>query len=176
MTASITLRSRIAATCRRAIALFLALPSMVVIGFLLLSVVIYVADEAWSRGQVPPGFGWLGSLLGDSNALSALLTTIASSIITVTSITFSLLLIALQQGASALTAQVTDQFLMRRINQFYFGFFVGLSVYVLLTLVTVSDSHRPVFGTSVALVLTMIALCLIVLMIYNTIEQMRPAQ
>ncbi|WP_164093848.1 DUF2254 family protein, partial [Stenotrophomonas maltophilia] len=76
-------------------------------------------------------------------ALASLLATVASSIITVTSITFSLLLIAVQQGASALTAQVTDQFMARKTNQFYFGYFVGLSVFVLITLVSNTDYHRP---------------------------------
>lgn len=100
----------------------------------------------------------------------------ASSIITVTSITFSLLLLAVQQGAAALTAQVTDQFMARRTNQFYFGYFVGLSVFVLMTLVTNTGFHRHVFGTTLALLLTTSALCLIIVMIYNTIDQMRPAQ
>ena len=122
------------------------------------------------------GFHWLGNLLGDSAALGSLLTTVASSIITVTSITFSLMLIAVQQGAAALTAQVTDQFMARRTNQFYFGYFVGLSVFVLMTLVTNSSFHRPLFGTTLALLLTTSALCLINVMIYNTIDQMRPAQ
>ena len=176
MTPSVALPRRIIAAVKRALSQFLALPLIVVVAFVLLSFVIYQADDAWSKGQVPPGFGWLGELLGDSKSLASLLSTVASSIITVTSITFSLLLIALQQGAAALTTQVTDQFLMRRTNQFFFGFFVGLSVYVLLTLVTVSDIHRPIFGTSVALVLTTAALCMIVVMIYSTIDQMRPSQ
>ena len=82
----------------------------------------------------------------------------------------------MQQGAAALTAQVTDQFMARRTNQFYFGYFVCLSVFVLMTLVTNTGFHRPVFGTTLALLLTTSGLCLIIVMIYNTIDQMRPAQ
>jgi uncharacterized membrane protein len=173
---SATLKTRILAALRRALRQFLGLPTAVVFGFVVLAFVAYDADRAWSQGAVPSGFAWLGELMGDRASLAGLLATVASSIITVTSITFSLLLVALQQGSSALTAQVSDQFLMRRSNQFYFGFFVGLSVYVLLTLVTVSAIHRPVFGASLALVLTTIALCMIVVMIYNTIDQMRPVK
>lgn len=161
---------------RRAMGQFLAVPLAVVIGFASMTVLTYWADTAWSQDRVPDGFAWLGRLLGDSGSLATLLSTIASSIITVTSITFSLLLIALQQGSSALTTQVTDQFLMRRTNQVYFGYFVGLSVFVLLSLATASNVHRPVFGTALALVLTTVALCMVVVMIYNTIEQMRPTQ
>ena len=163
-------------TLKRAFGQFLALPLAVVTGFILLTAAMYQADRAWSAGQVPAGFDWLGQLLGDSASLATLLSTIASSIITVTSITFSLLLVALQQGSSALTAQVTDQFLMRKVNQFYFGYFVGLSLFVLFSLATASAIHRPVFGTMLSIVLTSVALCMIVVMIYNTIDQMRPSQ
>ena len=176
MTVVDQLPNRLAEALRRAFSQFLALPLAVVIAFAGLAVVIYWADTAWSAGRTPAGFTWLGEMLGDSQSLATLLSTVASSIITVTSITFSLLLIALQQGASALTAQVTDQFLMRRMNQFYFGYFVGLSVFVLISLVTASGIHRPVFGTTLALLLTAVALCMMVVMIYNTIDQMRPRQ
>ncbi|TXN04550.1 DUF2254 domain-containing protein [Methylobacterium sp. WL64] len=171
-----SLPNRFLNAVKRSFRQFLALPLATVLGFVGLNALIYLADRSWSAGQAPAGFRWLGDLLGDSAALGSLLTTVASSIITVTSITFSLLLIAVQQGAAALTAQVTDQFMARRTNQFYFGYFVGLSVFVLMTLVTNTGFHRPVFGTSLALVLTTSALCLIIVMIYNTIDQMRPAK
>lgn len=176
MSGAVSLPTRISGGLKRAFGQFLALPLAVVIGFIAITVVVYWADQAWSAGRIPSGFSWLGQLLGDSASLATLLATIASSIITVTSITFSLLLIALQQGASALTTQVTDQFLMRRSNQFYFGYFVGLSVFTLLSLVTASSIHRPIFGTSLILILTIAALCMIVVMIYDTIDQMRPTQ
>lgn len=161
---------------KRSFRQFLALPLATVFSFVGLNAVVYLADRSWCGEQAPTGFHWLGDLLGDSAALGGLLTTVASSIITVTSITFSLLLIAVQQGAAALTAQVTDQFMARRTNQLYFGYFVGLSVFVLMTLVTNTGYHRPVFGTTLALLLTALALCLIIVMIYDTIDQMRPAQ
>ena len=176
MTSSANLPTRLIGSLKRAFDQFLALPLAVVTSFIVITVVVYWADAAWSKGQIPAGFNWLGAILGDSSSLATLLATIASSIITVTSITFSLLLIALQQGSSALTTQVTDQFLMRRSNQFYFGYFVGLSIFALLSLVTASSIHRPVFGASLIVILTIAALCMIVVLIYSTIDQMRPTQ
>lgn len=164
----------VSAAVRRAFSQFLTLPLVVVVACVALNIAVFYADDAWSNGTAPHGLAWLGRLLGDNQALNGLLTTVASSIITVTSITFSLLLLAIQQGSSALTAQVIDQFLMRRVNQFYFGFFVGLCVFVLLTLVTNSNVHRPIFAATFSLIGTTAALCMIVVMIYNTIEQMRP--
>ena len=176
MATTTSIPSRFVGAIKRSFRQFLALPLATVAGFVCLNALVYLADRSWSGGQAPTGFRWLGQLMGDSAALGSLLTTVASSIITVTSITFSLLLLAVQQGAAALTNQVTDQFMARRTNQFYFGYFVGLSVFVLMTLVTNTGFHRPVFGTTLALLFTTSALCLIIVMIYNTIDQMRPAQ
>ncbi len=168
---------RAAGWVRQALGAFLAVPIAVVAGFLLLAAAIYFVDQSlWTPGQQPPqGLRWLSGVFGDSGALGSLLGTVATSLITVTSITFSLLLVAVQQGASALTNQVFDQFLRRRGNQFYFGFFVGLSVFALVNLVTASQFHRPIFGALVAVLLTAVALCLIVVLIYTTIDQMRPS-
>ena len=168
---------RAAGWVRQALGAFLAVPIAVVAGFLLLAAAIYFVDQAlWTPGHQPPqGLRWLSGVFGDSGALSSLLGTVATSLITVTSITFSLLLVAVQQGASALTNQVFDQFLRRRGNQFYFGFFVGLSVFALVNLVVANKEHRPIFGALIAVLLTAIALCLIVVLIYTTIDQMRPS-
>ena len=114
-------------------------------------------------------------VFADPKATSELLGTIAGGIITVTSIIISLLLVALQQSAASLTHQVLDQFLRRRVNQIYFGFFIGLSLFALLTLATVTESFNPVFGASLAFLLTMIALYILLLLLYTTINQMRPA-
>lgn len=167
---------RVTAAIRRALSQFLAVPIVIVGGFLLLAAGTYLLDRAWwTPGKQPQELAWLDDLFGDTGALSSLLGTVATSLITVTSITFSLLLLAVQQGAAALTNQVFDQFMRRRANQAYFGFFVGLSVFALITLVTVSQVHRPVFGALAAVLLTTVALCLVVVLIYTTIDQMRPA-
>ncbi|MDQ3518913.1 MAG: DUF2254 domain-containing protein, partial [Gemmatimonadota bacterium] len=65
----------------------------------------------------------------DAETTSNLLAAIAAGIITVTSITISLLLLAVQQGAGSMTTAVFDQFMRRRVNQTYFGFFIGLALY-----------------------------------------------
>ncbi len=167
---------RAAKGVRHALGEFLAVPIAVVVVFLLLAAGIYFIDAAfWSSNQTPPRqLRWLSDVFGDSTALSSLLSTIATSLITVTSITFSLLLVAVQQAASSLANQVFDQFLRRRANQIYFGFFVGLSLFALINLVVASQAHRPIFGGLIAVLLTGVALCLIVVLIYTTIDQMRP--
>jgi len=100
----------------RSFAEFLAVPTLIIVVFLLLAAGTYLIDLA--------NFAWLNPIRAvlrthvfvDAAATADLLSTIAGSLITVTSITISLLIVALQQSAGTMTAQVFDQFLRRRHN------------------------------------------------------------
>ncbi len=161
---------------RRAFAEFLWVPSAVVIGFLLLAAGTYWLDHIDA--------GWLKSvneflrthIFTDVAATSSLLSTTAGGLMTITSVTISVLLLALQQSASAMTTAVFDQFLRRRHNQLYFGFFVGFALYALITLATVNAPFNPVIGATVVLLFTVLALFLLIILLYTTVNQMRPAE
>jgi uncharacterized membrane protein len=164
------------AQLRRVLAEFMAIPLGIVLGFLVLAFLTNALDHA-EVGWLRPLREWLQqAVFADAQATGNLLETIASSLITVTSITFSLLLIAVQQAAASLTSQVLDQYLRRRLNQAVFGFFVGLSLYALLILSTVDDPYNPVFGATLALILMAVALAILPLLLYATLDQMRPAE
>ena len=153
---------------RRAFSEFLTIPTLIIAGFMLVAFVMYRLDH------VRIAHGWPALIPGDHESIRTLLGTIATSIVTVTSITFSLLLLAVQQGAASLTAQVYDQFLRRRANQAYFGFFTGLALYALIVLATVHPGYTPLYSAILGFALTVVALYLLILLIYSTIDQMRP--
>lgn len=161
-------------TVRRAFAEFLTLPTLVIVGFLLLAVATIFIDAARISNLGPAPKELWGGLFSDAQATRGFLGVIAGSIITVTSITLSLLLIAVQQGAASLTSLVFDQFLRRRTNQVYFGFFIGLALYSLTVLASVTPFHQPVYGATVAGVMALAALYILLILIYTTIDQMRP--
>lgn len=139
-------------------------------GFLILASITFILDQRTGTGG---SMRW-GGLFSDAQAARNFLGVIASSIITVTSITLSLLLIAVQQGAASLSSLVFDQFLRRRTNQLYFGFFIGLALYALIVLASINPAHQPIYGVALAGILTVIALYLLILLTYTTINQMRP--
>ena len=163
-------------TIRRAFAEFLTVPTAIIIGFLLLAVGTYFLDRSEIASLEPARSALRVNVFADARATGDLLGTIATGVITVTSITISLLLLALQQSAASMTAEVFDQFLRRRHNQIYFGFFVGLALFSLVTLATVSEPFNPVFGATLAFLLTVVALYLLILLLYTTINQMRPVE
>lgn len=160
----------------RSFAEFLAFPTCIIIAFLLLAAGSYLLDRANLAWLNPIRAMLRRHVFADPAGTADLLGSIAGSLITVTSITISLLLVALQQSASTMTAQVFDQFLRRKHNQFYFGFFIGLSLYALVTLATVSAPFNPVFGATLVFLLTAVALYLLLVLLYTTINQMRPTE
>lgn len=161
-------------TTHRAFVEFLTIPTLVIAGFLLLALVTFVLDQGRIAASGVDARQIWGGLFSDAQAARDFLGVIASSIITVTSITLSLLLIAVQQGAASLTSLVFDQFLRRRTNQLYFGFFIGLALYALIVLASINPANQPIYGVALAGLLTVIALYMLILLIYTTINQMRP--
>lgn len=162
------------ADVRRSFLDFLAVPTLTVIGFVVLGLGTYLLDRQPVSCVEPTRHFLREHFINDASKTESLLGTIAGSLVTLTSITFSLLLLAVQQSAAALTSQVLDQFVRRRDNQVYFGVFVGASVYALLILSANSTQVTPVFGASVALLVAIGALVSLVLLLYSTLNQMRP--
>lgn len=160
-------------TVRVAFQQFLAVPTLIVLIIASLGILTYALDQS--------GVSWIESVredlrdgvFTDKDATSDLLLAIAGGVIGVMSITFAILLLAVQQTASSMTSQVFDQFLKRPLNQIYFGYIVGLAVYLLIVLASGDPLDNPVFGASFALILTITALYLILILVYHTIEQMR---
>jgi uncharacterized membrane protein len=167
--------ARIPTTIRHAFASFLGVPTAVVGAFLLLAVATYLLDQS-EIGWLRPLRRFLRAhLFANASTTAEVLSTIAGGMITVTSITFSLLLVALQQSAASMSHAVFDQFLRRPLNQVYAGWFIGLTLYVLVTLASVDAAFNPIFGATLALLLAVSALYVLLLLIYAAIAQMRPA-
>lgn len=159
---------------RRSFAEFLLLPTAVMGAFLGLAGVTFALDRAELRALAVVRETMSRLVFGSTEATSSLLSSLATGLITLTSITFSVLLLAVQQAAATLTSEVIDQFLRRRLNQLFFGFFLGLALFALVVLSTVQADFNPVIGATVALLLSMLTLYGLVVMIYVTVNQIRP--
>ena len=156
----------------RALHEYALVPVLVILALAALAVVSIVGDQ--SRA---PFFTGLRDVLGHyigKQAAADTLGAVASGLVTVTSITFSVLLLAVQQTASSLSPVVFDQFVRRRTNQIYLGFFVGLALYSYVVMAAVQASTPPIIGAFLATVLTVVALGCLLFLVYSTIDQMRP--
>lgn len=163
-------------TVYRAFGEFLTIPVLLVLSFCLLSWGAYLFDSS-----APKRAEWgfvrraLDAYVGSPGNATDLLETVATSLITITSITFSILLLAVQQSSAALTNQVVDQYLRRRSNQWFFGFFVGASIYSLNCLALTRQGVTPVLATAAALLIAATCVFALIILIYSTLDQTRPA-
>lgn len=128
-------------------------PSAVVAAFLLLAVGMvevstHVDREALAR--------W--PLLFGANAESSrsILGAVASGMITVAGLTFSLTLLAVTQASSQYTPRILRNFLGDRANQLMLGTFVGVFAYCIVVLRTIRGGETGGFVPSLAVVLGMV--------------------
>jgi uncharacterized membrane protein len=156
---------------RRGVAEFLRLPLGITAGFCALGIVVSLSDMGADENSPLRA---LALAIVPASAATGFVVAVATSLMTVTSITFSVLLVAVQQTASTLTAVVFDQYLRRTTNQVYFGFFVGLTGFSFIVFGLARDRPAPVYGAVITLVLTIGALVVLLLLVHSTVDQMRP--
>lgn len=95
----------------------------------------------------------------DANGSREMLAAIASSMITVAGVTFSLTLVAITQATSQYTPRVLRNFMGDRANQLFLGYFVAVFAYALAVLRTIRGGDETQFVPSIA-VLTGLALAI----------------
>jgi uncharacterized membrane protein len=161
-------------TVHRAFEEFLAVPTVVIGGFVLLAGLTWYLDQHAGLAHDPVRAYMSTHLFGRAETTANLLGIVAAGLFTVTSIIISLLIVAIQASAAAMSTAIFDQFLRRRQNQLYFGFFVGVALFSLLTLATTHEHFNPVYGGLTCIVLSVVALYLLILLLYTTVDQMRP--
>lgn len=160
-----------ASRLQRGISEFLRLPLLITAAFCAAGVSVSLLDAAPGSD---PGLRSVAEAVVPADGAVDFVSAVATSLLTVTSITFSVLLLAVQQTASSLTPVVLDQFLRRKANQVYFGFFVGASAFTFLVLGLAKEDPAPIYGACITLLLTIVALIVLLMLIHATIDQMRP--
>lgn len=85
-----------------------------------------------------------------------LLTTVASSMITVAGVVFSITIVALSLTSSQYTSRVLRNFMRDRINQIVLGVFVGIFAYCLVVLRVIRGSDEGGFVPSLAVLVGLI--------------------
>ncbi len=151
------------------------LPSILVVLAVVLSSILIEADVRLAQRQstVIP---WLFS--GTADAARSLLSTIAGSLISVISISFSLTIIALQQAATQLSPRVLRTFTASRVNQLVLGSYIATFIYALLVLRTVrsadqGDPFVPAMSVTVAVGFALLCLGLLIYFIHHTSQSLQ---
>lgn len=155
---------------RRGFSEFLFLPVLIAVLFCIAAVLL----ARWDNLGGDPGLRRVLSSMIPGSGAAGFVAVVAASLMTISSITFTVLLIAVQQTSTFLGAVVFDQYLRRRSNQVYVGYFVGATAFSFIVLAFAGSGDPPVIGAFASLVLTVGALAALPLLIYSTVDQMRP--
>jgi uncharacterized membrane protein len=144
---------------------FLFLPGAIAVAFVILAFLLTWADTLGGRHG-------LGGFDGDAATARSILSTIATSLITVSGLTFSITVVSLQLVSQQFSPRALRNFLGDRITQLVAGAFVGIFAYCLLVLRTVREGRTtaefvPGLSVSFAIGLGVVTLGLLLVFIHH---------
>jgi uncharacterized membrane protein len=129
---------------------FWFLPSLMAAGAVALAFAMVTVDEAVAEEWVLE-LGWVYT--GGAEGASAVLGTIASSMITIAGLVFSMTLVALSLASSQFGSRLLRNFMRDTANQLVLGTFVATFLYCLLVLRTIRRADEVAFVPHVSVTL-----------------------
>ena len=132
---------------------FWFIPAVLVLEAVVLALVLVTLDATVDLHVVerwPLVFG------AGAGGARGLLTAVASSMITVAGLVFSITLVALSLASSQYTSRVISNFMRDRVNQTVLGVFVGIFAYCLVVLRTIREGNEITFVPSLAVIVGLI--------------------
>jgi uncharacterized membrane protein len=119
-------------------------------------------------------------LLGaGADGAQQVLSSIASGLITVTGVVFSVTIVALQLASSQYTPRLLRNFVADRVNQLVLGVFIGTFTYALLVLGVIQHTGRghqpfvPQLAVLVAVILVLVSIGFLIYFINHAVASMR---
>lgn len=154
------------------------IPTIAVVLAVALGLVAPELEAAAADGSTGRISGWVFG--GDADAARSLLSSIASSLITVTALTFSLTVVTLQLASSQFSPRLLRTFTRDRFVQVTLALFLATFTYALTVLRAVEGSDDsetaefvPEVAVTVAFVLTVVSVVALVLFLAHLTEQIR---
>lgn len=139
--------------------------TLVIMATLFLSIDLKIPEEVkWARKLL--------SFKADAEGARTILGSIATSIMTVVGVLFSITVVVLQQASNQYTPRVIQNFVRSSISQLVLGFFIGTFIYCLLLLTNIqgkadSSSGVPQISLTIAIVLALMCMVLLISYIHH---------
>jgi uncharacterized membrane protein len=140
-------------------------PALIILGLSAVAVAITVTIGSQR------GIAWL--FPGEPSAAQVVLGTIASSMMTVVSVVYSILLVALSLASMQFSTRILRRFVSDKTSQVTLGLFVGTFVYCLLLLRVVHGGEDPVvpaLGVGLAILLAVVSMGQLVYFIHHIVR------
>ncbi len=124
------------------------MPTVIVVGAVVFAMVLIEADAWLGRERLMERWPRLFGAGADGSR--GLLAAIASSMITVAGVTFSITIVTLALASSQYTSRILRNFMRDRTNQTVLGVFLGVFAYCLVVLRTIRGGDEGVFVPALA--------------------------
>lgn len=148
---------------------FWFVPTVMVAGAVALSLVTINLDKAAAYDNWIATLGW--TFTRGPEGSRAVLATVAGSMMTITSVTFSITIVALQLASSQFGPRLLRNFMRDRGNQLSLGTFIATFAYCLLILRTVNGTEGqqfvPHISVTVGLILALTSLGVLIYFIHH---------
>src|SRR5450755_3703536 len=144
-------------------------PGLEVLAAIALFVITLNLDRAAYRGEFSLP-SWV--IVGSADAAQQILTAIATAVITVVGVVFSIILVTLTLASTQFGPRMLRNFIRDRGTQLTLGTFVATFVYAVLVLVSIGPGARgdfvPHIGVTVTLTLTVADMAVLIYFIHHT--------
>lgn len=142
-------------------------PALVVAGAVGLAIASIAADGVIDAGDLPD---WPRLFTGSADGARGTLEVIAAAMISIAALTFSITVLVLSSAAAQYTPRVIRSFMGSTVTKLVLGVFVGIYVYCLIVLRTVSSSDPefvPAVGVTLGLLLALVGVGFLIAFIHH---------
>jgi uncharacterized membrane protein len=154
---------------------FWFLPTLMVIGAIGLSLTMIRLDQATADQTWVTSLSWTFSRGPEGSR--AVLSTVAASMMTIASVTFSITIVALQLASTQFGPRLLRNFMRDRGNQVAIGTFIATFTYCLLVLRTVNGTDAepfvPHLSVTVGLLLALASLGVLIYFVHHAAESIQ---
>jgi uncharacterized membrane protein len=146
-------------------------PTLLVLSGITLAVGLVEIDAKFSDDL--KNWGWLPFLKAGSAGARGMLEAIASSMITVAGLAFSITIVTLSLASTQYTPRILRNFMRDRANQSVLGVFVGIYAYCLIVLRTIRDANDngggfvPLLAVSFGVLLALVGIGYLIFFIHH---------
>jgi uncharacterized membrane protein len=142
-------------------------PGLMAAAAITLAILMLRLDDVWAP-QWAVESGWIYSR--SSGGARDLLSTVATSMITVAGLTFSILVVALQLASSQFGPRVLRNYIRDRGSQVVLGTFIATFLYCIVVMRTIGDvdGDEPRLAVTVAVVLAIASLAVLIYFLHHS--------
>lgn len=143
------------------------LPTVIVSCSIVLAMVLIQVDSTLALQRFGLWSRWFGT---GAEGARGMLSAIATSMITVAGVTFSITIVAIAQVSNQLTPRILRTFMRDRANQFVLGVFTGVFAYCLVVLRTVRGGEEefiPSFSINAGLLMSLAGVAVLIFFIHH---------